>query len=124
VGPDFWWIAGGVALLGGAGSVLRFALSKWNNSLPWGILTANTLASAVVGFCLETSSGVLPVIVATVFATGFAGGLSTFSTWAGQTAQFFLDKKFWKAALNVLLNMVLPFSGLMAGLILGHVLLK
>jgi len=124
VGPDFWWIAGGVALLGGAGSVLRFALSKWNNSLPWGILTANTLASAVVGFCLDTGSGVLPIIVATAFATGFAGGLSTFSTWAGQTAQFFLDKKFGKASLNVLLNMVLPFSGLMAGLILGHVLLK
>jgi CrcB protein len=124
---DILWLAVAVAILGGLGSVIRFVLSQWQKSLPWGILTSNTLASAVVGFCIGTNLGSVDTqsaFWATAIATGFAGGLSTFSSWAGQTVALMTQNKRRQGYLNVLLNLVLPVSGAIAGIILAGILLK
>ena len=40
----------GITLLGGLGSAIRVLFSKWDGYMPWGILTANVLASFIAGF--------------------------------------------------------------------------
>lgn len=121
-----WLVAAGVAVLGGVGSMLRFALSRWQNTLPWGILSANTVASVLVGFCvvLGGSGHGSAAVWGTLLATGLAGGLSTFSSWAAQTVGYFAAGKGRAGYLNVMLNLVLPVGGAIAGLILGTTLLK
>jgi len=116
----------GVGVLGGLGSVVRLALSQWHRWLPWGILTGNTLASVVVGatFPISQSARADALLLTVLLATGFAGGLSTFSTWAAQTVDFFAGDKTRQAYFNFLLNLALPVLGVIVGVIIGSLLLK
>jgi CrcB protein len=111
-----------IALAGGLGAVLRYLLSSWTGKLPWGILTANILASFVVGLVLRASdaSGFMTAVV----ITGLCGGLSTFSTFSAQTVEFFKAKQVWRGLLNLALNFVLPTLAALAGLYLAYTLLK
>ena len=92
-----------VAIMGGLGAVLRGILGKFTGFIPWGILFANTLATAIVAVVLfdVPQFGLLLV-------TGLAGGLSTFSTFVQQTWQLLRDQKRLAGFLNVALNIVLP----------------
>jgi CrcB protein len=114
-----------MAACGGIGSVLRYLLGGWQGFVPWGILTGNVFASIVFGFALNNqvplgwSPYVLPLL-----ATGLAGGLSTFSSWAAQTAGFLTSKLTRRALLNTLLNLVLPVAGVIAGMFIAPILLK
>lgn len=116
----------GVAVLGGLGAMVRLALSHWHKWLPWGILTANTVASIVVGatYPLSQSGTAIGVILAIFFGSGLAGGLSTFSSWAAQTVHLFSDEHPRKAYFNFLLNLALPVVGVIVGMLLGSLLLK
>jgi CrcB protein len=84
-----------VLLGGGLGSVLRYYLGTWLNQLGsgayyWGTLSANVVACLVLG--LLVGLGLAPSVVGQhpdaaklylywpLLATGFCGGLSTFST--------------------------------------------
>jgi CrcB protein len=107
----------GVGMLGGAASVLRFALSRWSGWLPWGILFANTAASFLAGIALVSSQS--PLIIA-----GICGGLSTFSSFAAQTVEFFRARQFLRGAVNILANFVLPFSAALAPVALAAALLN
>lgn len=105
-----------VCLLGGVGATARFALGKWNGYLPWGILVANTLASSVAAFALESSVGIWLV-------AGLAGGLSTFSTLIAQTTDLWQTHK-PRALLNLALNLVIPSTAAFAFGLLASTLLK
>ena len=122
------WLLIGLVAFGGLGSVARFLLSRWQGFLPWGILTANVVASMLFGFCLSAQSTaqaspflnyLMPLV-----ATGFAGGLSTFSSWAAQTAGLITEKQGRAAMLNTVLNLVLPVVAVIAGMNLSPILLK
>ena len=123
---NFGFVILGVAILGGLGSIVRLALSHWHRWLPWGILTGNTVASVIVGatFPLSQSGNATGVVLAIFLATGFAGGLSTFSSWAAQTVDFFTEDNSRRAYFNFLLNLALPVGGVILGVILGSLLLK
>ena len=97
-----------VAFFGGIGSVLRGLLGNFKGYLPWGILIANTVASAVAGWAILSDQRLDLVLVA-----GLAGGLSTFSTFVGQTWQLLSQQKRLAAFLNVVLNLVLPSTAVM-----------
>jgi CrcB protein len=92
-----------VGLFGGLGAVLRNLLGTFKGYLPWGILIANTLATAISAWALITSPQLGLIVVA-----GLAGGLSTFSTFVGQTWTLLHERKRLAAFLNVSLNLVLP----------------
>lgn len=92
-----------VAFFGGLGAVLRGWLGSFKGFLPWGILIANTTATAVAAWVLVVTPQLSLVLVA-----GLAGGLSTFSTFVGQTWQLMRDRRRPAAFLNVLLNVVIP----------------
>ena len=115
-----------IALMGGLGSALRLMLSHWHGRLPWGILVGNSAASVVVGYAFVLSqhgTGWDP-LWAGLLATGFAGGLSTFSSWAAQTVHFFSRGQKRAGMANLLLNLVIPVACALLGIFLGAFLLK
>jgi len=94
-----------VAVLGGLGSALRFVLSRWQGTLPWGILMANILAAAVATtayFAFGQS------FVSLVLVAGFAGGLSTFSAVSAQTFDYFKAGEINRMVFNALFQFGLP----------------
>lgn len=95
----------GVGVGGGLGSVLRLVMGKWaGKGLPIGILAANTIASALVAYVSVWHHDWLWAAV----SAGVAGGLSTFSTWAAQTAELWAAGERADALNNALLNLLLP----------------
>ena len=108
-----------VALLGGIGASLRYALSQVQRTLPWGILIANTLAAGVAAYAL-----VLNTDASVLLISGLAGGLSTFSTLIANTADFW-RKAEWKLGwLNLALNIVIPSTFAVAISTIASALLK
>lgn len=106
------WIILATAAAGGAGAVLRFAITAAGARLapnfPWGVLAVNVLGSALGG-------ALIAVIPATdawgdagrlVLLTGFCGGLTTFSTFAVDIVQLAeRDEKLRAANLNAIVNL-------------------
>lgn len=103
-----------VAVLGGLASVMRLGLARWTGWLPWGILFANTAASFLAGVELIGASVASPLIIA-----GICGGLSTFSTFAAQTVDFFRAGLRLRGTVNLLANLVLPFTAALTPLAFG-----
>ena len=132
--PSIFITLTGVAIFGGIGSVVRLALSHWHGKLPWGILSGNVLASIVIGATFAAAlnapaedavKGVHWIALwTTLLATGLAGGLSTFSSWAAQTVHFFAQKQRTRGYLNFLLNLVLPAAGVIVGMFQATSVLK
>ena len=91
-----------VALAGGFGALVRFWLSAWQGKLPWGILLANAIGSFIAGLAVAGSIESAWLIV------GLAGGMSTFSTFAGQTHVLIVKKQTGRAIWNVALNLLVP----------------
>lgn len=104
--------AAGVALFGGVGSVLRHFASMLPGVLPMGTLAVNTIASFIAGVAIATGVYEFALIV------GLAGGLSTFSTFAGQTFDLLAARRKLVAVLNIALNLVVPAAALSTALIL------
>lgn len=107
-----------VSLAGGIGAVLRLLASRWQGKLPWGILAVNTIASGILGWFIGADAYTLFIVSA------FAGGLSTFSSFAGQTSQFLTSGQRAKAFANVALNLVVPSTAVLLGALLSGALLN
>lgn len=88
--------------------MLRSALGNFKGYLPWGILIANTIATAAASWTLLAAPQLGLVLVA-----GVAGGLSTFSTFVAQTWQLLTDGKLLAAGLNIILNLIVPSTAVM-----------
>lgn len=72
-----------VALGGGLGSVLRYALGqRYDDRWHHGTLAANTVASLLLGACAGWALGGSSLALV---GTGFCGGLSTYSSLMVQT---------------------------------------
>jgi CrcB protein len=72
-----------VAVGGAVGAVLRWVLARWAASgrWPWGTFVANVLGSLLLGLVSASLSGVW----LTLLATGVAGALTTYSSFALET---------------------------------------
>jgi CrcB protein len=92
-----------VAAAGGFGSVLRLFASRWTGWLPWGILTANTVGAVI--FLLAMSNNNPSSLIVT---TGICGGLSTFSAVVADAGNYLRDRRYLKASLNLLANLLVP----------------
>jgi fluoride ion exporter CrcB/FEX len=99
------------SLAGGLGSVVRLFLSRWDSTLPWGILLANSAASFFGAYFSLTASP----LFASIMVSGVMGGLSTFSSWAAATGEFWKRKQRGRAFGNGLLNLVIPMLSAMLG---------
>jgi fluoride exporter len=104
---DFYAI---LAVGGGsaAGAWVRWRLGLRYNSVvptfPLGTLFANLLGGYVMGLALFyfNQSVSVPPEVRLAVTTGFLGGLTTFSTFSGETVTLFLEKEYSWAALMIL----------------------
>ena len=108
-----------IALAGGLGAVLRLVLSRWHGRLPWGVLFANILASFVVGLAMQTEHWIEPILV-----VGICGGLSTFSSVAAASGEYFLAKQPVKAVGYAAASLVLPLLAVSAGAFTSPALLN
>ena len=120
IGWEFYVVMLGVGLAGGLGAVIRLFLAQWQGKLPWGILAGNVLASLWVGLMASSLSWMVAIII----ITGFAGGLSTFSSFAAQTVGFFSRGRITQGILNILANLLLSSTAVLLGQALGSELLK
>jgi CrcB protein len=104
-----------VALGGAFGSVSRYLLGTWIQSLsksidfPFGTLTVNLIGCFVIGFLsqLAEARGVFtPESRAFVFI-GILGGFTTFSSFGNDTINLVRDSEMFNALANVGANVIL-----------------
>jgi CrcB protein len=89
-----------------AGAVLRWLLGLALNpilpSLPLGTLAANLLGGLIMGLAMGVFAHyeALPIAWRLAIVTGFLGGLTTFSTFSGETVTLLLRQQFgWTVAI-------------------------
>ncbi|MEY4935498.1 MAG: fluoride efflux transporter CrcB [Bacteroidota bacterium] len=106
---------------GGLGSLVRFQISEWcskyASTFPFATLISNVLACLIIGILTGLSfKNQLPVHYKFLFATGFCGGFSTFSTFSIETLRLFQIQNVSTAFLNLILSLILCLFATFIGL--------
>lgn len=111
-----------IALGGSAGALSRYGATLlctrlFGTSFPYGTLAVNLSGCFLIGLALGLAERgvVFTPTVRLFFVTGFLGALTTFSTYAWESAASFREASFAIAILNIALNniagLVLVFAG-------------
>lgn len=112
-------VALGIAVAGGAGAATRHLVDtsvpdRLRARFPWGIMIINLSGSFVLGIVTGLS---LDHAVASVIATGFLGGYTTFSTASLDSARLLLARRYGAALWNgpgmLLLSVALSITGIL-----------
>lgn len=95
-----------------------------NSSFPYGTLCVNVLGSFLMGLIMEASLNTWNVSPNTriAVATGFLGGLTTFSTFSYETSSFLQDGSYLLGGLNIILNVAVCLFGIWLGKSLVHII--
>ena len=113
-----------VFLGGGLGSVARYwlglKLNNFENAIPFGTLLANVLGSLLIGLILGYSAktGVLNEQHSLLLATGFCGGLTTFSTFAYENHLFIKGNDYFTMIPYLAATFVLGIAAVFLGMYL------
>lgn len=105
----------------GFGALVRWGLGLWLNPLfptiPLGTLSANVIGGLLMGLLMGAFAqyGSLPVALRLALATGFLGGLTTFSTFSAETSTLLLRAEFGSALAMVALHVVGSVLATLAG---------
>jgi CrcB protein len=111
-----------VVLGGGIGCYLRYAVSKWCNSqpwgqvFPWGTFIINVGGSFILAFAAVVILERLPPAYSDWYlfiGTGFCGGFTTFSTFEWETFKLVRDGSWWYAMGNAFGSVVAGFAGIL-----------
>ena len=109
---------------GGFGSILRFLISKYLNSahtgIPYGTLFANIFGSLLIGIILGLASKThfISQNNTLLLATGFCGGLTTFSTFAYESHMFLKTGDFMYFAIYTCASFIIGFLAVFLGVYL------
>ena len=106
-----------VALGGALGSVFRYLLSAWtqtvSNSIdfPYGTPAVNLIGCFVIGFLtqLAETRGVFTSGARVFLFIGILGGFTTFSSFGNDTVNLLHDGETWNALANVFANVIFGF---------------
>lgn len=98
-----------VILAGAVGAVVRHAVSLVGG--PWSVVIVNVVGSFVAGIAIALS-GDLQLIV----ATGFCGGLTTFSTFSVSTVELAMKGKWSLVVSAIIANLLLGVAAAAAGM--------
>ena len=79
---------------------------------PWPVLLVNVVGSLIAGVAMHTD-------VALIAVTGFAGGLTTFSTFSVETVQLWAEGRWRAATASVALNVAVGLAAATAGWLIG-----
>ena len=104
-----------LALACGLGALVRYFFSRYNQGsvLPLGTLIANILGCFLIGLLYNH---VESKEIYSVLATGFCGGLTTFSTLNDELQKLLSDKKTFYS--YILLTYLLGFLAIFFGILL------
>jgi CrcB protein len=99
---------------GALGTVARYLVGRAGAKAawPWPVLLVNVVGSLVAGVAMHTDAAVIVV-------TGFAGGLTTFSTFSVETVQLVGAGRWRAAAANVAATLALGLGAAAAGWAVG-----
>ena len=111
----------GVVLIGGCGSVLRFAVdgvvgSRLGRAFPFGTLVVNVSGAMILGLITGLALGENGALLA---GTAAVGSYTTFSTWMFETQRLTEERQYRSAALNVVLSLVLGVGAAAVGRWIG-----
>ena len=111
---------------GGLGSMARFGISKILHQMsidfPWATLFANAIGCLIIGMLMGSfhESGTLTEQQKLLLATGFCGGLTTFSTFIFENYSFLKGGQL----LNFFVYSVLSFGLCLGFVMIGLYLIK
>lgn len=117
-----------VALCGGLGAVCRFMLNTsiqrwWNRYYPIASLIINCVACLFAGIAIQSyAAQVVSYSTYLLFAAGFLGGLSTFSTVVNEVVSLFHSKRAVSSIIYAVISLLLPLLCIMVGWWLGSLL--
>ena len=114
-----------VFLGGGAGSILRFLISRSlqnQSGIPYGTFTVNILGSLLIGILIGLSlrNNLISNNLYLLLATGFCGGFTTFSAFAAENQAFLRAGDLYHFALYSLGSLILGYGAVFAGLFLSR----
>ena len=116
-------VAAGSAL----GGVLRYVVGvtlqqRLVSVFPYGTLTVNVTGSLLAGFLVRylLQSPLGTPEVRALLLTGFCGGYTTFSAFSFESVQLFQEGDYWRAAFNVLANVVCSLGAAVLGFLLAQ----
>ena len=103
-----------VALGGALGSVSRYLLGTWTQTLsrsldfPYGTLTVNLIGCFVIGLLaqLAETRGVFTVESRAFLFVGILGGFTTFSSFGNDTINLLRDGEVFNALVNIGANVI------------------
>ena len=116
-----------VALGGAAGSVSRYLVSNWaagrfGADFPYGTLAANLAGCLVIGIFMGLATERIAVSPEwrLLIATGYLGGLTTFSSFSYETVRL-LQENAAAAFVNIALNLLAGLGATWSGLVIARV---
>jgi CrcB protein len=119
-----------VALGGAVGSVARFLaghyMAAWlGTTFPWATLAVNVFGSLWLGFVGTIAlgkPGAIDPFTRLLLTTGFAGGFTTFSTFAYETLALYERGDSMLALGNIALNVVVGMVAVILGAVIARAL--
>ena len=103
-----WMQGAAVAAGGAAGSVLRWRLVVWLGALDWpiapGILVANLLGGLCIGFSIVAFERMPSEGMRLLLVTGLLGGLTTFSSFSGESLALMIKGQWAVAVMHTLVH--------------------
>jgi CrcB protein len=116
------WV--GVAILGGAGAVARFALDgavseRFGSQLPWGTFAVNVSGAFALGAVTGAAVGEDALLIV---GGGLLGSYTTFSTWMLETHRLGEDGQGLRLALNLAGSLAVGIGAAALGRLLGGAL--
>jgi CrcB protein len=113
-----WYVAAGSALGGTTRYLLGSLLQqRLGGEFPLGTLVINVTGSLLLGFLMRyalATPAVSPELRG-LLTTGFCAGYTTFSTFSYETATLLEDGDYRRAALYVLLSLLLSLAAMLLG---------
>lgn len=106
------------ALLGGTLRFLTIHYSRFivrGSDFPWGTLTVNLVGCLIAGYVLTWTSDLVHDRSRLLIVTGFCGGLTTFSTFAYESMDYWHQGKIGYFLMNFLLTNCLCMVAIVVG---------
>ena len=117
-----------VAVGAAAGALARWGAGLWLNSgyggFPLGTLLVNVVGGLLIGMALEWVGRTPDELLRLLLVTGFLGGLTTFSSFSGESLTLLQQRAFGLALTHTLVHVIGSLAAAALGLRLMQLLLK
>jgi CrcB protein len=117
-----------IGLAGAAGTLVRYWLAGWvqqfqQSNFPWATLAVNALGCLLFGLVwgMAAEREFISPEARTILLVGFLGALTTFSTYAFETAQLLRTAEHWLAVGNFAVQNTVGLVSVLLGAALARV---